>query len=50
MLHHPTVELKKLSDENSASDLSSLKISVVRELFGLTGNKQNQQEKNGRKN
>lgn len=46
ILHHPTVELKKLSDENSTSDLSSLKISVVRELFGLTGNKQNQQEKN----
>lgn len=46
ILHHPTVELKKLSDENSASDFSSLKISVIRELFGLTGNKQNQQEKN----
>lgn len=46
ILHHPTVELKKLSDENSASDFTSLKISVIRELFGLTGNKQNQQEKN----
>lgn len=46
ILHHPTVELKKLSDENSASDFASLKISVIRELFGLTGNKQNQQEKN----
>jgi glutamyl-tRNA reductase len=45
ILHHPTVELKKLSDENDASDFSSLKISVIRELFGLTGNKQ-QQEKN----
>ncbi|MGQ9643285.1 MAG: glutamyl-tRNA reductase [Ignavibacterium sp.] len=45
ILHHPTVELKKLSDENSASDFTSLKISVIRELFGLTGNKQNQQEK-----
>mgnify|MGYP001408450092 CR=1 FL=1 len=46
ILHHPTVELKKLSDENSASDFASLKISIIRELFGLTGNKQNQQEKN----
>jgi glutamyl-tRNA reductase len=46
ILHHPTVELKKLSDENSDSDFASLKISVIRELFGLTGNKQNQQEKN----
>lgn len=46
ILHHPTVELKKLSDENSASDLSSIKLSVIRELFGLTGNKQNQQDKN----
>lgn len=46
ILHHPTVELKKLSDENSASDFTSLKISVIRELFGLTGTKQNQQEKN----
>lgn len=46
ILHHPTVELKKLSDENSASDFASLKISLIRELFGLTGNKQNQQEKN----
>lgn len=46
ILHHPTVELKKLSDENSASDFTSLKISVIRELFGLTGTKQNQQKKN----
>ena len=46
ILHNPTVELKKLSDENSASDFTSLKISVIRELFGLTGTKQNQQEKN----
>lgn len=43
ILHHPTVELKKLSDEYS--DSASLKISVIRELFGLTGNKQNQQGK-----
>jgi glutamyl-tRNA reductase len=46
ILHHPTVELKKLSDEISAPDFASVKISVIRELFGLTGNKQNQQEKN----
>ncbi|WP_337864665.1 glutamyl-tRNA reductase [Ignavibacterium sp.] len=46
ILHHPTVELKKLFDENSASDFSFLKISVIRELFGLTGRKQNQQGKN----
>lgn len=46
ILHHPTVELKKLSDENLSSDFSSIKISVIRELFGLTGNKQNQQDKN----
>ncbi len=46
ILHHPTVELKKLSDENSNSDFSSIKISVIRELFGLTGGKQNHQDKN----
>ncbi|GMU96295.1 MULTISPECIES: glutamyl-tRNA reductase [Ignavibacterium] len=46
ILHHPTVELKKLSDENTNSDFSSIKISVIRELFGLAGNKQNQQDKN----
>ncbi len=46
ILHHPTVELKKLSDENSNSDFSSIKISVIRELFGLTGSKQNNQDKN----
>lgn len=46
ILHHPTVELKKLFDENSASNFSFLKIGVIRELFGLTGRKQNQQGKN----
>lgn len=46
ILHHPTVELKKLSEENSGSDLSSLKLSVIRELFGINKSQQNQQDKN----
>jgi glutamyl-tRNA reductase len=34
LLHHPTVELKKNS-ETGSSDESAMKISIIRELFGI---------------
>jgi len=33
LLHHPTVELKKNNETNS--DESAMKISIIRELFGI---------------
>jgi glutamyl-tRNA reductase len=36
ILHHPTVELKK---NNNATDESAMKISIIRELFGIDKNK-----------
>lgn len=35
ILHQPTVELKKISDENTSTDYSAMKLSILRELFGL---------------
>jgi len=38
ILHHPTVELKKNSESGTSQDESALKISVLRELFGIDSN------------
>jgi glutamyl-tRNA reductase len=35
ILHHPTVELKKNSDAGVGPDESALRISIIRELFGI---------------
>jgi len=35
ILHHPTVELKKFAVPGTSGDESALKISVIRELFGI---------------
>lgn len=38
ILHHPTVELKKQSEITASQDESAMKISIIRELFGLQHN------------
>jgi glutamyl-tRNA reductase len=43
ILHHPMVELKKLSGEGSPSDEMASRISIIRELFGI--DKSNKEEK-----
>lgn len=35
LLHQPTVELKKNSETGTSSDESAIKISIIRELFGI---------------
>lgn len=35
ILHHPTVELKKNSESGISPDESALRISIIRELFGI---------------
>jgi glutamyl-tRNA reductase len=35
ILHHPMVELKKLSGEGNSSDEMAARISIIRELFGI---------------
>ena len=38
ILHHPTVEIKKYAESNPESNDSALKVSLIRELFGLDKN------------
>ncbi len=35
ILHQPTVELKKLSEEGEAGDEMAVRISIIREMFGI---------------
>jgi glutamyl-tRNA reductase len=35
ILHHPTVELKKFAESTTNGDEAAIKISIVRELFGM---------------
>jgi glutamyl-tRNA reductase len=35
ILHHPTAELKKFSENNKSSDEAIVKVSILRELFGM---------------
>lgn len=42
ILHHPTVELKKFAESGTNSDEAALKISIIRELFGM--DKKNEKE------
>lgn len=47
ILHHPTVELKKYTESGVNSDEAAQKVSIVRELFGMTKNdeKEDKREK-----
>jgi len=50
ILHHPTVELKKFAESGTHGDESAIKISIIRELFGMNnsngdGNSKNQKDK-----
>ena len=50
ILHHPTVELKKFTESGMNGDEAALKISIIRELFGMNisnsdGATKNQKEK-----
>ncbi len=38
ILHHPTVELKKFGENGTNSDEFAIKISIIRELFGMDKN------------
>ena len=42
ILHHPTVELKKFGENGSNADEAAIKISIIRELFGM--DKKNEKE------
>jgi len=35
ILHHPTTELKKFSENNKSTDEAIVKVSIIRELFGM---------------
>lgn len=47
ILHHPTVELKKYTESGVNTDEAAQKVSIIRELFGITKNdeKEDQLEK-----
>jgi glutamyl-tRNA reductase len=36
ILHHPTVELKKIANDESTEELNKIKLSLIQEIFGLT--------------
>ena len=42
ILHHPTVELKKFGENGTNNDEAAIKISIIRELFGM--DKKNEKE------
>ncbi len=39
ILHQPTVELKKFASDETAQDLNRLKLSLIKEIFGINSNK-----------
>ncbi|HSR18817.1 MAG TPA: hypothetical protein VLM39_12065, partial [Ignavibacteriaceae bacterium] len=45
ILHQPTVELKKLNETGNNSDEASMKISIIRDLFGISKNSDTPNEK-----
>ena len=45
ILHHPMVELKKLSGEGKNSDEMAARISIIRELFGIDKNNNEEDSK-----
>ncbi len=45
LLHQPSVELKKFNDSSESRDESAMKISIIREIFGLQHNS-NEEKKN----
>lgn len=40
ILHHPTIELRKISESDLRAEDTAAKISIIRDLFGLNKNKQ----------
>lgn len=40
ILHHPTIELRKISESDLRAEDTAAKISIIRDLFGLNENKQ----------
>ena len=42
ILHHPTVEMKKFGENGTNADEAAIKISIIRELFGM--DKKNEKE------
>ncbi|HVO75838.1 MAG TPA: glutamyl-tRNA reductase [Ignavibacteriaceae bacterium] len=45
ILHNPTVELKKLTETGTNSDETAMKISIIRELFGMEPKSETGEEK-----
>ena len=39
ILHHPTLELRKLNQSNNNFDETTIKMSLLRDLFGIDNNK-----------
>jgi glutamyl-tRNA reductase len=46
ILHHPTVELKKFTESGMHGDEAALKISIIRELFGMNNLHNDETSKN----
>ncbi len=44
ILHHPTVELKKFTEPDSDSTEAAIKVSIIKELFGIDVNNNNKEE------
>lgn len=40
ILHHPTVELKKINEENSSTEEAAAKVSLIRDIFGINNHKE----------
>lgn len=50
ILHHPTVELKKFAESGMNGDESAIKISIIRELFGMNNTHSSDSTKNKKEN
>lgn len=44
ILHHPTVELKKINEEKGSNEEAATKVSIIRDVFGINSN--HKEEKN----
>ena len=40
ILHQPTVELKKINDQNNSAEETAVKVGVLRDIFGINNNKE----------
>ncbi|MGE5410313.1 MAG: glutamyl-tRNA reductase [Clostridiales bacterium] len=48
LLHHPTVELKKISEDGSGSQEAVIRVNVIKSLFGLNENDNSSSSDNNR--